>query len=373
MVDLDVYQYTGHVVLDGGNILTARVPAADPANRLAFIYPPFAALLCIPLVIVPHTLLQALMTTASALAVLAVLYRLGLRGWTASLVSAGCLLLVEPVRETIGFGQVNLLLMALVVLDLAPGRRLVAGKRWLPTGALTGLAAAIKVTPALFAVYLLVARQRREAAGVVLTVAVLTLGAGVLMPAESAGFVRLLLEGDTRTGPAHYLFNQSILGAALRVAGESEVSRYAGLALSAVVALLGAYVAALWHRRGEALLAVVLCGTATTLASPLSWTHHFVWVVPLAVVLVRGTSLPRGLRIAGLAFAVWVSAAPFRLLPAAHGLELTYNVFQQAVSVLTPALGITLIVVALILGARPLPGSPAAGERTHPDTAARPR
>jgi len=348
MVDLDVYRYTGEVLLNGGDILTARTPG----DWLAFIYPPFAALLCVPLVVVPHTLLQILTTAANALAVQAVLYRLGWYGWRLGLASTGCVLLVEPVRETIGFGQINILLMLLVVVSLVPGPRLLPGRAVTPPGALVGLAAAIKVTPALFAVHLLFAREWRKTCAVVLTAAGLTLIGFLALPAETIGFVRLLLAGETRTGPAHFLFNQSILAGVLRVFGETDANRYLGLAISAVVAVVGAYAAALWHRRGEVLLAVSLCGTATLLASPLSWTHHFVWVVPLGVALLQGKDLPRALRLVGGVFVVWVSAALYKRMPWGSGVELTYNGLQQLISVVSPVLGILVLVVAIVTAQR---------------------
>src|SRR5581483_12201814 len=59
---------------------------------------------------------------------------------------------LQPVRETLTFGQINLVLALLVLADLlvlAPrGSRL--------TGVGIGLAAAIKLTPAVFILYLLV-------------------------------------------------------------------------------------------------------------------------------------------------------------------------------------------------------------------------
>jgi alpha-1,2-mannosyltransferase len=352
-VDLDVYQFAGRVVLEGGDILTARAPLDAAGGRLAFIYPPFAALLCIPLVVVPHTLLQILMTSANALAVLAVLHRVGLKGWTLSLTGLGCVLLVEPVRETIGFGQVNILLMTLIVLDLVPGPRLLRGKPWLPRGALSGIASAIKVTPALFGVYLLLARRWRAALGLIISAGVLTLGTALLMPRETIGFFRLLLEGDTRTGPTYFLFNQSIVAAMLRVFGDQPTSYHVGIAISAVVALVGAYAAALWHRRGHVLLAVSLCGTATLMASPLSWTHHFVWVVPLGAALILGKDLPKAIRIVGLTFAIWIGSGLYKEMPwgvtqAGQVIELSYNGIQQAISVAGPVFGVALLLVAVV-------------------------
>jgi alpha-1,2-mannosyltransferase len=346
VVDLEVYRYTGQVLLEGGDILTARTPR----DGLAFIYPPFAALLCVPLVVIPLVALKALWLAATAIVLFAVLYRLGLTGWPLSLVTTGCVFFVEPVRETIGFGQVNVFLMAMVVLDLVPGPRLsglLVGRRLLPAGVLTGIAAAIKLTPALFAVYLLVARQWRTARWVVLSAGAATLLGLVALPRESIAFWQILLSGDTRTGYTSFLFNQSILSAVLRFLGETGSAHRLGLILSACVALVGAWAAALWHRRGHVLFAVSLCGVATLLASPLSWTHHFVWVVPLAFAI-RNRVLPPLVRGLATAFVLWVSAAVFKQMPWGQGVELTYAFGDKLVAAVTPMLGVALVVAAAV-------------------------
>lgn len=357
VVDLEVYQYAGRVLLDGGDILSARTPR----DGLAFIYPPFAALLCVPLVAIPPVALKALWLAATAVAVLAVLHRLGLTGWPLSLATTGCVLFVEPVRETIGFGQVNVFLMAMVVLDLVPGPRLLSrvrplsgrlsGRRMLPVGVLTGIATAIKLTPGLFAVYLLLARQWRSVGWLVLTTGGATLLGALVLPRESLAFWQVLLGGDTRTGYTSFLFNQSILSAVLRFLGETGSAHRLGLLLSVCVALAGAWAAALWHRQGHVLFAVSLCGVATLLASPLSWTHHFVWVVPLAAAVAE-RRLPAAVRGFSAAFVLWVSAAVFKQMPWGQGVELTYAFGNKVVAAVGPLLGVALVAVALATAPR---------------------
>jgi alpha-1,2-mannosyltransferase len=350
VVDLEVYRYAGQVLLDGGDILTARTPR----DGLAFIYPPFAALLCVPLVAIPLVALKALWLAATAVALFAVLHRFGLTGWPLSLATTACVFFVEPVRETIGFGQVNVFLMAMVVLDLVPGTRLLdrlRERRVLPAGVLTGIAAAIKLTPALFAVHLLLARQWRTARWVALSAVAATVLGALVLPRESIAFWQVLLGGDTRTGYTSFLFNQSILSAVLRFLGETDSAHRLGLVLSACVALLGAWAAALWHRRGQVLFAVSLCGVATLLASPLSWTHHFVWVVPLAFA-VRDRGLPPLVRGLAMAFVLWVSAAVFKQMPWGQGVELTYAFGDKLVAAVTPLLGVALVAVAVVTAPR---------------------
>lgn len=342
LIDLEVYQTIGNVVLSGGDIITARSPGG-----WAFIYPPFAALLCIPLVLFSPDVLAFGWTIVSALALVAVLYRCGLRGWTLSAVASVVLVLCDPVRSTLTYGQVNLLLLALVVLDLVPGPTILGRRPLLPKGVLTGLAAAIKLTPLLFAVYLWLARTRRAAIVAAATFVGYTLVAALVLPSASAQFVTGLLHGETRTGGVHYIMNQSVLAAMSRVAGGGSWQLYAGLAISAVVALAGAYAAALWFRHGSPLFAVALCGIATILASPISWNHHLVWVVPLGVALLdRG--LPYAIRVTGWFLVGWASLAPYKVAaPSTGDIELHWNAGQQLVVALTPIAGVALVCLSL--------------------------
>ena len=116
----------------------------------------------------------------------------------------------------------------------------------------------------------------------------------------------------------------------VRIFGLGRAAALGGLAGCAIVALAGVWAAVLWHRLGDVRLAVNLCGVAGLLASPVSWLHHFVWVVPLAVCLAerrRGATriaprLPGWFLALGWVFVGWVAAAPFRRLPNGADVEL---------------------------------------------------
>lgn len=345
-VDLEVYRYTGRVLLDGGDILTAVVPT----TKLAFIYPAFAALLCVPLVIVPWTLLQILWTAATVGALTAVCHRLGLRGWMLTLTVTVLVLVAEPIRSTLGFGQINVFLLALVCLDLLPSG---ARRPLLPQGVLTGLAATLKLTPALFIVYLALTRQWRAFWVSLGTFVGTTLVALVLLPRESIGFWRLLLEGDTRTGASHFLLNQSTLSVVTRAVGTTDGDKLLGLALGALIALVCVVAAVPWAQRGSHVFAIGLVGLGTLLASPLSWTHHFVWIVPLGAAVLADRTLPWTIRASAGAFVAWTGACVFRvLLPWGGDVELTYDAGQLLISSIGPALGLVLAVAALLEGIR---------------------
>ncbi|GAB3912626.1 alpha-(1-2)-phosphatidylinositol mannoside mannosyltransferase [Microlunatus endophyticus] len=282
IVDLDVYLKAARALLAG----------TDPYNlgtSLPFLYPPFAAILAVPLTWLPHTALQMGWAVAVSLTVIAILHRLGLQGWRLSLISAAAVRVVEPINQTVAFGQLGAFLVALVLLDLVPGPRLVPtprfllrwGGRWLPEGLLVGLAAAIKLTPGLFFVYLLAIRRFRAAAVAIATMIITAVIALLIAPRASVTFWVRLAHGNSGLGSSIiYEINQSILGASTRILGYDTIGNGLGLGLSALAAVLGVAVALAWHRRGDEAAAVSLCGLATLLASPVSWSHHFVWVAP---------------------------------------------------------------------------------------------
>jgi alpha-1,2-mannosyltransferase len=312
---------------------------------------------------------QVAWTVTGVLALLAVLHRFGLRGWVLSLVGTAITWFVEPVTETLAFGQLGIFLVALVVLDLVPGPR-VWRRRLLPEGALTALAAAVKLTPAIFVVYLLVVRHKRAFVAAVVTGLAVTLASAAVAPRASIGFWGRLAHGDTGLGKSIiYYTNQSVMADVVRILGLGPGAAALGLLLSAAVAAMGVWSAYRWHRSGNVAMAVNLCGVASLLASPVSWLHHFVWVVPLALGLVqhsRGRAadgralgrLPGWFSALGWLFVGWVVASPFRRLPNGADVELTWTWGQNLLASVTALLGLALLVAAC----RVLPAAAVADE-----------
>ena len=370
MIDLDVYRGAGGLVLSGGDLYAHT-------DGLPFLYPPAAALLSVPFTVMGQVAAQLCWLAICVAGLLAILHRVGLSGWQLSLVATAAVYLCEPVSQTLAYGQLGIVLVALVVLDVVPQpslpqpslpqpslpqpdgpppdgpppvgwRRAFGGPR-LPAGVLTGLATSIKLTPALFAVYLLGAGRRRPAAGIALTTLAVAAVAAVALPGASAHYWSRLAHGDTGL-PAEsivYLTNQSVLGTWLRIVGLGGAQTLTGLLLAATVAGVGIYSAVRWHRLGRDIFAVMVCGVAGLLASPVSWSHHFVWVLPLGVLLFDA-ELPVATRVSGWVFVGWVSAAPFKRLPLGHAVELTYNGWQQALASFTALSGIAFLSVSLI-------------------------
>ncbi|WP_375426178.1 glycosyltransferase 87 family protein [uncultured Friedmanniella sp.] len=349
-IDLQVYVYAVHDMLAGLDIFQTKTPFWN----LYFIYPPIAAVLMVPLAFGPYVMWQVIWTAVLVLAQQAVLQRCGIpRGWKLGLLGVAVVLAVEPIRTTLGYGQVNTMLMALVVLDLLPSRT--GRRRRVPQGVWIGLAAAIKLTPLLFVVFLFLTGRRRAALTGAVSFAVFTGIGAIFLPHQTLSFFTGLSGGDTRTASPLYSGNQSLLGVFFRLGDSSRTTTLLGLGVAGIVALLGAVVGAHWWGRGQRVFAVALVGLCTCLASPLSWTHHYVWILPMAVAVVTAR-IPRWSRLLAGAWVLWVCAClPLAVLPYGGGRERSFTALQQLVANLGPALGVVLVVglaLGLVTGAR---------------------
>ncbi|WP_291522677.1 glycosyltransferase 87 family protein [Branchiibius sp. NY16-3462-2] len=282
LVDLEVYRNAGISNLIGRPVYEA---VTAPPQLLPFTYPPIASIIAILLALIPFALAGWLWTFAQ-FAVLGALvwwlfrepaqrcgqwWPLVLAGiWTA----VGCL---QPVGDGIKFGQVNIFLMALVLLDLA-GR---SGR--IPRGVLIGLATSIKLTPGIFIVHLLVTRQWRAAATAAGSAAGFSLVSFVLLPNASFAFWGGALQDPGRLGLNDGTSNQALRGMLLRAHWDSTAL---WLFLVLVVMVLGLGTARLAYQRGWLWHEAAAVGLVGVLVSPVSWIHHFVWVmVALAALL----------------------------------------------------------------------------------------
>ena len=276
--DLLVYQYAGQSVLDGVSVYASD----DPVTGLPFTYPPFAAVLMVPLAPLPAWLAAALWTGASMLALSAVIV-LVLRalgrpapGWLVALLTAGALAL-EPVWQNLTFGQVNLVLMLAVLVDLLRPER-----RW--SGVLLGLVAGVKLAPLVLVVMLVLVGRRAAAGRAILTFAGTVVVGFVVMPGPAKAYWTDDLVRASRVGPPELAHNQSVYGALARLLGEPP-STLLWLAVAGPLAVAVLLVGSAWWRRGDRVLGTCLGALAMLVASPVSWSHHWVWAVPLTLVL----------------------------------------------------------------------------------------
>lgn len=334
MIDLDVYRRTGDMLLNGHDIYVA--------DGLPWIYPPFASLFTVPLAIVPLHVAQACWIAVTVALLMAMLYRVGLSGWVLSAGTTVTIVLAEPVRETLGFGQLGVLLVSAAVLDSMPGRRILP-RRLAPEGTWIGLATAVKLTPATVAAYQFFAGRRRPGLVAFFTFLAATGLGAALLPAGTLHYWGGLASGNSGIN-AGIVFqtNQSVMGAWARLFGE--LSR-GGLVLSAIVAVVGIVTAVLVHRAGQSGLAICLAGLTSLLASPISWSHHYVWIVPLTVVLLTGQTLALPVRVVGLGYALWVWLAPFHALPGGNGAELRYTPVEQLICNAGIAMGLLFVLL----------------------------
>ncbi|GAB2473101.1 glycosyltransferase 87 family protein [Jatrophihabitans fulvus] len=289
-LDLQVYLAGGHGVRDGVDLYG---PAVD-VRGYGFTYPPFAALLFVPLTLPPFGVAVAVAFAVSLLCLAGVLRATGVRfAPTLPLLAVVlAVLFCEPVRVTVWNGQINLVLLALLALDHV----LPPSSRW--RGVATGVATAIKLTPGLFVLLFLLERDRRAFVRSAVTTLVCVGVAAAVLPADSRRFWLHGLFDKGNLGDTARSGNQSLYAVAERALhGESAV-RALWLAASVVVLLTAVVVVRRLLERGLRLLAWSLTGVVACLVSPVSWTHHWVWCVPLLVALWPLLMPTRGGRVA---------------------------------------------------------------------------
>jgi alpha-1,2-mannosyltransferase len=185
---------------------------------------------------------------------------------------------LEPVWRTLFLGQINLILMALVVVDV-----LVLGRSRHFGGVLVGVAAAVKLTPLVFVPHLWFTGRRADAVRAVVTFALLQLLVFAIIPQDVRTF--LTVTDPERTGPTFWAGNQGLNGLVQRLSDLSPWSNEISFAIGAVLAVPAFVIARRFHRAGQPLPALLVTAFFGLLFSPVSWSHHWVWVVPLLVYL----------------------------------------------------------------------------------------
>lgn len=281
--DLEVYLLAAQRFADGAGVYGQHFSQALP-EPLPYTYPPVLAAGLSLLAWVPRNWAVAAWTTLDLVLLVWVvnvsfapfLARLGPRRPVALACLVGVLGLTAPVVSVFDLGQIGIVLMALVLADTVPQRTR------LPRGVLVGVATAIKLVPAPFILYWVVIGRRRAAVVAVTSAVVLWCLAAAMRPDVSRTYWLSVVARPDRAGDTSAVVNQSINGMLQRLGWESPA---AWAALAAVVIAVALYRARLAHLAGDELAAVSLVAIATLLASPVSWIHHAVWIVPAAGVL----------------------------------------------------------------------------------------
>ncbi len=289
LVDLRVYDLGAASLLDG-SLYSFRFADFTPGFPLPFTYPPFAALVLLPLHLFPFTVVAVVWQLATAAALLGVVrlslgLLLGARvhrpGWSVAVLAWTAVgLWLEPVRTTLDFGQLNVFLVLGVLLAAST-------RRWWWAGALVGVLAGIKLTPAITGLYFLARRDLRAAvASAVVFAGTVVLSVAVAPAATREYFTGVGLD-PSRVGPVGSAINQSLRGVLSRFAGHDVGTGplwLAAVAAAAALTLLAVRRLGRDDRLGV-LVAVQLLGL---LVSPISWSHHWVWFVPTVLWLVHG-------------------------------------------------------------------------------------
>ncbi|MET8424053.1 mannosyltransferase [Nocardia sp. NPDC004860] len=289
-VDLHVY-VDGSANLFGGNLYDYTDSSKTPDFPLPFTYPPFAALVFYPLHFLPFAVVAIGWLLATVAALFGVVWlalemmvgreAMRERSWrTAAVAWTAIGMWLEPVRSTFDYGQVNVFLVLLAMIA-------VRSARWWVSGTLVGVAAGIKLTPAVTGLYF-AARKRWFTA---IWSAVVFFGTILLTylfaPGETNKYFRELLGDAHRIGPVGSATNQSLRGALSRLLGHDVVSGPVWIAAALVTAVLAFFA---WRAldsddRLGTLIIVQLFGL---MVSPISWSHHWIWLLPVILWLCYG-------------------------------------------------------------------------------------
>jgi alpha-1,2-mannosyltransferase len=358
-IDLDVYRIGSRVWLEGRD-LYGPLPLPAAGVELPFSYPPVAAILLSPLSLLPMAVAGTLLTLLSAW-LTAVVLRVflaadwrpagrteGTAGWRAVGWLLPGALMLEPVRNTISYGQVNVLLMALVAADC-----LVPGRRW-PRGALVGLAAAVKLTPAAFVLFFLLRRDWRAARTAALSFCVAAAAGFALAWRDSVRYWTSVVFQSGRPGNPVYAANQSVEAVLARagLAPHSPVGLGLWLGASAVVVVLACLGMRAALDRGRDAWALSLNAFAALLVSPISWSHHWVWGETAMLVLAclslreRRPAWRRGGLCLAATGTVLFAVSPQWWFPSGSNRELNWPWWEQLAGSSYVVLAVTVLVAA---------------------------
>ena len=381
-LDLDVYRIGAQAWLHN-HPLYGTLPDTQGGLPEPFTYPPISAVVMSPLAVISSTLAGILMTAISLallVCVLALFFRAtklagGRASWRLAATLLPVAVLLEPVRTTLAYGQINIVLMALVAFDcLLPSTWFtVRGRRvgW-PRGFLTGIAGALKLTPMVFLLYFVARRDWKGCLSLLAGFLTIGLIGAVFAPHDSWEYWTQTVFQTNRIGPHVFSGNQSLTGVLYRAHLSGQAENRVWLALSAVVGVVAFIAVQRSVRAGRTVTAVALTACAQLLVSPVSWSHHWVWCAPvLLCALVRGRRMWRAG--AGKRY-FWIAAAvagvflaePQVWFPHTMNREYGWALWEQIIG----SAYVWVAVVALLLVAfRREPAAPATAQPDGADDA----
>jgi alpha-1,2-mannosyltransferase len=365
-IDADVYRLGGQAWLDGRPLYVDGATFRTRGGlELPFTYPPLAAIAFAPFALLALTAATAALTLTTlvllTVSIVIVLTRLDVwptsaiapgpawrrRCWLATAMTVAASVYFEPIRSNFDFGQVNVVLMTLVVADCVPRQT-----RW-PRGILLSIAIALKLTPAVFLLYFVLRRDRRTLLTATASVTAATLVGFVLAWTDSWQYWTATVAHTDRIGTATLNTNQNIAGALARLGLSAGVRFVFWTALCFAVLAVTVWAARRALRAGEPVLALICVALFGLVVSPVSWSHHWVWALP--AVLVTGALAYRQrqpvmalVTVTGMALMVWT---PITLLPEHR--ESTASWWRQLAGGSYVWWALAVIVVAGALSTRP--------------------
>lgn len=277
--DLQTYFIAAHDVLGGRNIYLSG------HTYFNFLYTPFAALLFTPFTILPIEFFKWAMTISNiACLLLSTWLSLRFLGYqqkpqlfSTTLFLSTFLLWLEPVQQTLEYGQINLMMMAMVLV----GFYLKDKPYW--SGFLIGLAAAIKLTPAIFILYLFITKQTRPAIIAIMTIAITILIGYLIIPVSSHIYWSGLFLDTSRIGDPRLIGDQSLNAMLSRIFGMTQTTEFAWMVIAVAVGASGLLLATLVYATKNKLLDILIVAVTGLLISPFSWSHHWIWLAPLLI------------------------------------------------------------------------------------------
>jgi alpha-1,2-mannosyltransferase len=345
-IDIDVYRMGGQAWLDNHPLYSHDAKFHTPIGlNLPFTYPPLAAVIFCPFAWLgmPAASITITLITLALLLVstMIVLTRMDVweitrvvpgpawlrRWWLTVLIVAAATIWLEPIKANFAFGQINVVLMTLVLADCVPRRT-----PW-PRGVLLGLGVALKLTPAVFLLYFLLRRDRRAVFTTLASVVAATLAGFALAWQDSWEYWTDTVRNTDRIGSASLNTNQNMAGTLARL-GLSDHQRFLPwVAACFLVLALTIWAARRVLRAGEPTLAVICIALFGLVTSPVSWSHHWVWMLPTVVVTAvlawrRRNVVMAVVSAAGVALMVWT---PIDLMPKHH--EVTAPLWRQLAGV----------------------------------------
>lgn len=281
--DFFVYRLGG-AHLTSPSLYSARLHST--AGPLLFTYPPFAALLFWPFSHLSVSVGEMLWDTFSVVCLWATITisirasldrKLTPNEWCLAIGLTGPALLLWPVQDNLGLGQIELVLLALVLLDFFVP--LHVGRYAIPQGVLIGLAAAIKLTPLIFVAYLATTGRRTAARIACISFVSATVLMFAVSPRNSFTYWTKDVLATQRITQPLSAGNEALHGLLPRL-GIFLSSASMDL-LGVAVLVVGLVIAARVSRSYGSLPGVIVCASVGLIVSPVSWSQHYVWIVPV--------------------------------------------------------------------------------------------